>query len=54
MTSYLIESLDKTYYCPLKSNRLVDDSNGRKPYQRIDALHWRDAERQSGKRVKDG
>lgn len=32
-----IESLKKTYYCPMKSNRLVDDSQGKKPYQRIDA-----------------
>ena len=47
-----IESLDKTYYVPLKSNRLVDDSQSSKPYQRIDTLHWRDAEQQSGKRVK--
>ena len=34
-----IESLEKPYYCPLKSNRLVDDSHGEKPYQRIDSLH---------------
>ena len=47
-----IESLKKTYYCPLKSNRLVDDSNGTNPYQRIDALHWSRAEERSGKRVK--
>ena len=47
-----IESLHKTYYVPLKSNRLVDDSNATKPYQRIDTLHWTDAEQHSGKRVK--
>ena len=48
-----IESLDETYYCPLKSNRLVDDSNGSKPYQRIDALQWTvSAEQTFGKRVK--
>ena len=47
-----IESLEKTYYCPLKSNRLVDDSNGSKPYQRIDTLHWTETERQLGKRIK--
>ena len=47
-----IENLGKTYYCPLKSNRLVDDSNGSKPYQRIDSLHWTDTERISGKRLK--
>ena len=47
-----IESLGKKYYCPLKVNRLVDDSNGTKPYQRIDSLEWSDIEQQSGKRVK--
>ena len=47
-----IESLKKTYYVPLKSNRLVDASNGSKPYQRIDTLHWTAAEQTSGKRVK--
>ena len=47
-----IESLDKTYYCPLKSNRLVDDSNGSKPYQRIDTLQWTAPEETLGKRVK--
>ena len=47
-----IESLEKKYYCPLKSNRLVDDSNGSKPYQRIDTLQWTDTEAKSGKRVK--
>ena len=48
-----IESLEKTYYCPLKSNRLVDDSQGSKPYQRIDTLQWTvETEEMSGKRVK--
>ena len=47
-----IESLEKQYYCPLKSNRLVDDSHGEKPYQRIDSLHWTASEQTSGKRVK--
>ena len=47
-----IESLKKTYYVPLKSNRLVDASNGSKPYQRIDTLQWTAAEQTSGKRVK--
>ena len=47
-----IESLGKKYYCPLKRNRLVDDSNDTKPYQRIDSLEWSDTEQKSGKRVK--
>ena len=47
-----IESFQKMYYCPLKSNRLVDDSNGSNPYYRVDTLHWTDAEQPLGKRVK--
>ncbi len=47
-----IESLAKTYYCPMKSNRLVDDSQGERPYRRIDALDWTDSEQKSGKVVK--
>ena len=47
-----IESLGKTYYCPLKSNRRVDDSNATRPYQRMDALEWMPSELESGKRIK--
>lgn len=48
----LIGSLRKTYYCPMKSNRLVDDSAGKKPYQRIDSLDWSPSEQTTGKVVK--
>ena len=44
-----IERLGKVYYCPLKDNRLVDDSDEQRPYQRIDALTWTDAEQRRGK-----
>ena len=47
-----IESLDKHYYCPLKSNRQVDDSNAQLPYQRVDSLQWSDTELRHGKRIK--
>lgn len=47
-----IENLGKKYYCPLKRNRLVDDSNGTKSYQHIDSLEWSQTEQKSGKRVK--
>ena len=47
-----IESLKKKYYCPLKSNRRVDDSNATHPYQRIDSLTWTASELESGKRIK--
>ncbi len=47
-----IESLRKIYYCPLKSNRQVDDSGGQQPYQRIDSLDWSQAELSQGKTLK--
>jgi hypothetical protein len=47
-----IEKLGKRYYCPLKDNRLVDDSKGLGSYQRIDALTWTATELQEGKRIK--
>ena len=47
-----IESLDKHYYCPLKSNRQVDDSNAQTPYQRVDALQWSENELRHSKRIK--
>jgi hypothetical protein len=28
-----IDSLDKIYYCPLKNNRLIDDTFGQEKYQ---------------------
>ena len=47
-----IESLRKVYYCPLKDNRQVDDSDGQRPYGRVDALSWREPEVAHGKRIK--
>ncbi len=47
-----IESLHKIYYCPLKNNRQVDDSQGAQAYRRVDALAWSEAELEQGKRVK--
>ena len=47
-----IESLHKIYYCPLKDNRLVDDSGGIGPYQRVDTLRWNEHELRHGKRLK--
>lgn len=48
----LIDQLGKIYYCPLKSNRLVDDSAGQLPYRRIDHLSWSASELASGKLIK--
>ena len=48
----LIDSLGKFYYCPLKRNRLVDDTGGVEKYKRIEDLTWSNAENESGKIVK--
>lgn len=48
----VIEKLDKLYYCPLKSNRLVDDSGGALKYRHVDSLAWSQAELAQGKIIK--
>ncbi len=48
----LIEGMGKKYYCPLKSNRQVDDSGGERPYQRVDGLDWSEEELHEGKLIK--
>ncbi len=48
----LIEKLGKIYYCPLKRNRLVDDSGGVEKYKKIENLSWSTEERQKGKLIK--
>ena len=54
-----VARVGKTFYCPLKSNRLVDDSGGsggekpyQQPYRRIEELEWTEAELMHGKLVK--
>jgi hypothetical protein len=47
-----VDQLEKVYYCPLKTNRRVDDSGGSAPYQRIDELLWSSEELQQGKLIK--
>ena len=48
----LVDSLGKRFYCPLRSNRLVDDSDGRQPYRAVDSLAWTAQELGHGKRIK--
>jgi hypothetical protein len=45
-------SLGKLFYCPLKSNRLVDDSGGKTPYMPLEACFWTDTDLQKGKLLK--
>lgn len=47
-----IEGLGKYYYCPLKRNRLVDDTEGREKYKHIEALEWSENEQEKGKIIK--
>lgn len=47
-----IARMGKLFYCPLKANRLVDDSKGERAYRRIDELEWSADELVGGKSVK--
>jgi hypothetical protein len=47
-----IDSLNKYYYCPVKRNRLVDDSEGKENYKKIENLLWNETELKSGKIIK--
>ncbi|GDZ94315.1 hypothetical protein PA905_22700 [Planktothrix agardhii CCAP 1459/11A] len=48
----MIDELGKIYYCPLKKNRLVDDTGGKEKYQSIEKLNWSNTEEKSGKLIK--
>jgi hypothetical protein len=48
----MIESMNKLYYCPLKTNRLVDDSGGIEKYKSVEELIWSDSDLKSGKLIK--
>ena len=43
---------EKIFYCPLKKNRLVDESKGTRDYQSVESLKWTLTEEQTGKTVK--
>lgn len=47
-----IDKLGKYYYCPLKNNRLVDDTGGREKYKQIKILSWSKIELKQGKIIK--
>lgn len=42
----------KIFYCPLKKNRLIDDSGGQQPYKAVESLSWTTAAEVTGKTVK--
>ena len=47
-----IDSLDKVYYCPLKKNRLVDDTFGKDKYKHVELLEWSKEDLECGKIIK--
>lgn len=47
-----IDDLGKYYYCPLKRNRLVDDTGGQEKYKQIENLFWNQTELKHGKLIK--
>ena len=47
-----IDKAGKTFYCPLKCNRLVDESQGANPYKAVADLEWLGDEMLRGKLVK--
>lgn len=51
MMRYLIEE-GKRFFCPLKSNRKVDDTQGKEPYKYVRDVQWTDQESAHGKTVK--
>lgn len=47
-----IDNLGKYYYCPLKKNRLVDDTEGMEKYKHVQSVNWSQTEIQQGKIIK--
>ncbi len=48
----MIDDLGKIYYCPLKKNRLVDDTGGVEKYKSVEKLNWNHFDEQLGKLIK--
>lgn len=51
MMRYLIEE-NKRFFCPVKSNRKVDDSEGKEPYKYARDVQWTESQQRQGKMVK--
>jgi hypothetical protein len=51
---FLLPSLSTalSFYCPLKSDRMVDDSGGAQPYRPVADVKWSEQELQNGKLIK--
>jgi hypothetical protein len=51
-TMLWLDSLGKVFYCPIKSNRLVDDTEGKESYRQVGLLEWNSEELKQGKLIK--
>jgi hypothetical protein len=40
------------FYCPLKDNRHVDDTQAKESFKRVDTLQWSESEKETGKTIK--
>lgn len=49
---FIDKELKKIFYCPLKSNRLVNDSDGNEPNKNVSELNWTEQELSNGKVIK--
>jgi hypothetical protein len=47
-----VDKLGKYYYCPLKRNRLVDETGGQEKYKQIEALKWSKTALKQGRIIK--
>jgi len=47
-----LQNESKIFYCPIKTNRKVDDSKGINPYKAVEQLVWTEEELQCGKTIK--
>lgn len=47
-----IHKANKLFYCPIKKNRLVDETRGQEPYRGVESLAWTAVEEPQGKLVK--
>lgn len=48
---YLIGE-QKTFYCPIKSNRKIDDTKGQEPYKQVQEAFWSATDVRQGKTIK--
>ena len=44
-----IDKEGKLYYCPLKKNRLVDDTGGKDSYKSVASVEWNESQQKMGK-----